>query len=84
MLLIKLISLLLITTSCSTISYPIISKKYKDDLVTSQTAIDLAFSAYLKSCVDIKNEFKLGINFNECQRKAKIHVNNNIIFILDQ
>ncbi|MBT6324915.1 MAG: hypothetical protein HOJ35_03025 [Bdellovibrionales bacterium] len=84
MLLIKLISLLLITTSCSTISYPITAKKYKDDLVSTQTAIDLAFSAYLKSCVDIKNEFKLAINFNECQKKAKAHVNKDIIFILDQ
>lgn len=84
MLLTKLIILLLISTSCSTISYPITAKKYKNDLVSSQAAIDLAFSAYLKSCIDIKNEFKLSISFNECQRKAKVHVNKNIIFILDQ
>lgn len=79
----KVIFVLLIfplINSCSTSSlkYPIKAKKYKEDLVKVQTAVNLAMFSYVKGCVDQSKDFK------KCRDKAKNHVKENIIFILDQ
>jgi hypothetical protein len=72
--------LLLALSSCATskINYPLEAKKYQHDLVSVQTAVDLAMSSYLKACTDQK------VKFERCKDLATDHVKNNIVFILDQ
>lgn len=66
-------------------SYPVIAKKYNNELVSISTALDLARTSYLKACMDFyeKNQEEKG-HFKQCLLKAQEHVKNNIIFMLEQ
>lgn len=65
-------------------AYPIELKKYRDDLVSVQTALNLAKSSYLKGCADKAIEEHQKDFFQDCLSKADEHVDKNIVFILDQ
>jgi len=73
-------------SSCSSekLHYPLTEKKYKDDTISVQTAIELAYSAYLKGCVDRSLALGAKQSFDLCSTSAKNHVKDNIIFILDE
>ena len=81
-----LVFLFLCFQSCSTtLEYPIESKKYKNDQVTVQSALNLAMSSYLKGCMDGHKIFeKKYDSFAKCKDKAIKHTTDNIVFILDQ
>jgi hypothetical protein len=60
---------------------PLLNKK--DDLVHVSTVMDQVQQSYMKGCVDVYQQFKLGRSFEACKVKAKEH-RLNIQSILDQ
>ncbi len=73
-----------IFSSCSSLQYPIKVKKNKEDQVSLQAAIDLAFASYIKGCLDQqKTQSTEQISFEICREKSKDYVKNNVLFILE-
>jgi hypothetical protein len=80
-------SLLLVLSACSTsngLEYPITERKYKDDTVNVQVAVNLAYSAYLSGCVDRSLLLGEKHTFEACAELARKHVKDNVIFMLDE
>ncbi|MCO4793409.1 MAG: hypothetical protein KC493_06850 [Bacteriovoracaceae bacterium] len=80
------LTLIILLSSCATNHIPDSIKVEKDEYekVTVQTALDLAFTSYLKACTDFnKKEGRSGF-FETCRDLGKKHVKENILFILEQ
>ncbi len=82
----KYLFLALILTSCASggLKSPITVKKDQYEKVSVQTSLDLAFTSYLKACTEIMKENGQNNFFDKCKKRAKSHVNKNILFILEQ
>lgn len=82
----KQLILLILVSSCAHRSHqnPIQVEKDKYEKVSVQTALDLAFTSYLKSCSLLSKEFGRDNYFDDCKKRAKQHVKNDILFILEQ
>jgi hypothetical protein len=63
---------------------PLTYKKYRDDLVTVQSTVDLAFNSYVLGCVTASREGGVMGSHEACREKAKKHLQDTVIFILDQ
>ncbi|MCP4914882.1 MAG: hypothetical protein GY909_17315 [Oligoflexia bacterium] len=75
-----LFSSLLIITSCSTHTYRSdMNAKYMNDKVTVRTAIQLASTAYMKSCMKHSD-----IGQPKCLSETEKYIKKYIIEILDQ
>ena len=76
------------TCACATpesrLEYPIPQKVYRDDTISVQSAVNLAYSAYIKGCSDRSRELNAPNSFQACVIKAKEHVDKNVLFFLDQ
>lgn len=70
--------------SSSTIgSYSISHKNYSKHIVTVQTAVDLAYSAYFHSCIKSSPKKEEG-NLKDCISKSRAYIEENVIEIMDQ
>ena len=77
----KFLLIFFLLISCSSAkppNYSLDGKYYKNDLVSVQTAVNLATASYIKGCVAQKK------TFHDCQEEAKSYVKDNIISIMDQ
>ena len=77
-------SLFLLSCSTTDVRYSLEGKVYQDDLVSVQTAVDLAFAAYLKGCVERSHELGQERVYTLCRDRAKKHVREDIEAILNQ
>lgn len=78
--------LLIVLASCASrpYHYPLDKKFNKDEPITLQATIDLAYASYLSACVDI---FHLGGQENvyeDCKLRASQYIEDNVIDILEQ
>ena len=81
MAILKIIFISTFLFSCSHLKrdeYPLEGKEYRDDQVSVQSAVNLAYSAYLKACVDS------GGIFRKCSDLAKKYIESDVIGVLDQ
>ena len=65
-------------------SCPLTKKKYKDDLVSVQSTVELAFQSYVQGCVLASCQQGTKDSLENCMAKGRKHVKETVIFILDQ
>lgn len=78
--------LVLMCASCTTPgpTYPIREKKYVGELVSVQSAVNMALAAYLRGCVESGKGTGRDRLFDDCAERARKYVRDDIVFILDQ
>ena len=59
-------------------------RKYAGDLVSVESALELARASYVLGCVEAKHAGGLAPGGRECMTDAEAHVRENVLFILDQ
>jgi hypothetical protein len=66
------------------LEYPIKVKTYSKDLISVQSAVNLAKTSYVKGCVENGKKFTEKKLLGDCLNMADDHIEKNILFILDQ
>ena len=83
----RFLILIFFTISCSSnkiyLDYKIKSKKYANETVSIQSALNLALQSYIRGCIQQKESTRKDIYIG-CVKKAKEFIHNEVIFILDQ
>jgi len=64
------------------LDFPIEHKKYNGDLVSVHASINIALQSYVAGCV--QNKIILKTIYDQCVKKGRKHIEDNVIFILDQ